>query len=250
MATIKLSNISTEAPSGADKLKLKKLTEKLDGEISELQNVLYAQRKYSLLVVLQGIDASGKDGAIKHVFGPLNPQGVQVAAFKVPTAEEAAHDFLWRIHAHTPARGMIQIFNRSHYEDVLVTRVHGWIDDKTAKQRMQNINDFERLLQQNNTVLLKFYLHISKKEQAKRLKERILDPHKRWKYSSSDMKESQKWHDYLYYYEEVFDKCSKDIPWTIVPADHNWYKEYLISQTVYDALKKLNMHYPRHITKN
>ncbi|GAA4304248.1 PPK2 family polyphosphate kinase [Compostibacter hankyongensis] len=244
MEKFSLSKISTRAPKKADKETFKAKTARLLEQLDELQYLLYAERKHALLVILQGMDAGGKDGAIRHVFGKLNPQGVQVQSFKVPTSEELEHDFLWRIHRYTPAKGMIRIFNRSHYEDVLVTRVHKLISDKTAHQRMEDINHFEKLLQHNGTHILKFYLHISKEEQAERLQERIDDPRKQWKYNANDFKERQRWHDYLGYYETVFERCGPDIPWTIVPADQNWYKEYVIARTVYDTLKKLHMRYP------
>ena len=176
MGKIKLSEIDTRAPKGWDKQETRdKLVEVL-AELDELQNLMYAESKHALLVIIQGMDASGKDGTIRNVFGKLNPQGVLVRSFKVPTAEELAHDFLWRIHAHAPAKGIIQLFNRSQYEDILVTRLHKWIDDETAYSRMKAINHFERLLtEQNNTHILKFYLHISPEEQLQRLDERIQD---------------------------------------------------------------------------
>ena len=170
MAKVKLKDIDTRAPKQLDKEKTKKDTADILVKLDELQNLLYAESHHSLLVIIQGMDASGKDGVIRNVFGKLNPQGVEVKSFKVPTAEEAAHDFLWRVHQHAPAKGIIQIFNRSHYEDVIVTRVHKWIDDDTARKRMEAINDFEKLLEQhNNTGILKFYLHVSQKEQLERL---------------------------------------------------------------------------------
>ena len=166
MGKIVLKEISTRAPKGMDKQETKEKTAKILEELDALQNLLYAESKHSVLVVIQGLDASGKDGVIRNVFGSLNPQGVTVKSFKAPTAEELAHDFLWRVHAAAPARGIIQLFNRSHYEDILITRVHKWCDDKTAKKRMKAINDFERLLtEHNNTQILKFYLHVSAEEQ-------------------------------------------------------------------------------------
>lgn len=243
MSGITLSKISTKAPKDWDKTKIKRKTTSLIKKLDDLQYLLYAENKHSLLVILQGMDAGGKDGAIRHVFGNLNPQGVTVHSFKVPTTEELEHDFLWRVHKQTPARGMIKIFNRSHYEDVLVTRVHQLVDDNTAHQRMEDINNFEKLLSNNGTLILKFYLHISPKEQAKRLQERVDDPKKRWKYNANDLVERTFWHNYLHYYEEVFEKCGH-IPWTIVPADQNWCKEYVIAQKVYDSLNELNMKFP------
>src|SRR5438552_8097088 len=194
MGKIRLKEIDTRAPKNFDKVKTKKDITDLLEKLDELQNLLYAESKHALLVIIQGMDASGKDGAIRNVFGKLNPQGVEVKSFKVPTAEEAAHDFLWRIHQHAPVKGIIQIFNRSHYEDILITRVHKWIDDDIAKKRMEAINDFEKLLHEhNNTSMLKFYLHVSQKEQLERLNERIRDPKKQWKYNENDFSETRLW---------------------------------------------------------
>ena len=190
------------------------------------------------------MDASGKDGLTRDVFTSMNPQGVSVASFKEPVKEELAHDFLWRVHQRVPAKGMIHIFNRSHYEDVLITRVHGDIDDETALKRMKAINDFERLLtEHNDTHILKFYLHISHKEQLKRLDERLKDPQKMWKYNADDFKESKLWSKYMECYEDVFKRCS-DIPWHIVPADQNWYKSYYVAKVLQKTLKGLHMKYP------
>lgn len=241
----RLSQISTKAPKELDKKEAKEKTAKLLKELDELQYLLYAESKHSVLVILQGLDASGKDGAINNVFGELNPQGVMVKSFKVPTEEEMKHDFLWRIHQNAPAKGMMQIFNRSQYEDVLVTRVHGWCDDATAQKRFRAINGFEELLTlHNNTVIFKFYLHISIEEQQERLHERIEDPTKQWKYNERDFEEAKLWDRYMQMYEDVFENCSA-VPWTIVPADQNWYKEYVIAKTVVEALKNLNMKYPQ-----
>ena len=239
-----LSDISTRAPKDFDKKETKEATAGLLKELDELQYLLFAERKHAVLVVLQGVDASGKDGAIRNVFGQLNPQGVQVHSFKVPTEEELAHDFLWRIHQHTPAKGTIQIFNRSHYEDVLVTRVHGWCDDATALKRFDAINNFEKLLAVHNaTQVLKFYLHISKEEQEERLKEREVDPRKKWKYNGRDKEEAKLWSRYQEMYEDVFTHCNLT-PCVVVPADQNWYKEYLITKTLVETLRSLNMKYP------
>ncbi|MEJ8816713.1 PPK2 family polyphosphate kinase [Lacibacter sp. H407] len=244
MAKIKLSAISTRAPKKADKEKLKAETEKILVELDELQNRLIAESKHSLLVIIQGMDASGKDGILRDVFGSLNPLGVSVTSFKAPTEEEFSHDFLWRVHKAAPAKGMIKIFNRSQYEDILVTRVHGWCDDATAVKRMKAINDFEELLvNHNNTKVLKFYLHVSPAEQQERLQERTHDPRKMWKYNEKDFAEAKLWKKYMKYYEDCFHYCNK-VPWQIIPSDQNWYKEYLIAKTVYDTLKKLNMQYP------
>lgn len=239
-----LSSISTRAPKEFEKQDIKAKTIAILQKLNELQNLLYAESKHAILVVIQGMDASGKDGVIRNVFGSLNPQGVMVKSFKVPTTEELSHDFLWRVHSAVPAKGMIQIFNRSHYEDILVTRVHNLIDDNIAKKRMKAINDFEQLLtEHNSTQVLKFYLHVSPEEQQLRLKERIDDPAKQWKYNAKDFEEAKKWDDYMKVYDDAFTHCN-DVPWTIVPADQNWYKEYLIASTLLKTLQDLDMKYP------
>jgi PPK2 family polyphosphate:nucleotide phosphotransferase len=244
MAEISLKEISTRAPKEVDKAATKEKFQKMLEEFSELQNLLYASATYSLLVVIQGIDASGKDGAIRSVFSSVNPQGVTVKSFKVPTDEDLSHDFLWRIHHSAPSKGMIQIFNRSHYEDVLVTRIHKWCDDELAKIRMKAINDFEELLLvHNKTQIVKFYLHVSAEEQLERLNERIKDPAKQWKYNEKDFSEASLYNDYRKVYEDCFENCDK-IPWTIVPADQNWYKEYVMLKVILDTLKSLDMKYP------
>lgn len=240
-----LSEISTRAPKDMDKGETKEKFPDMQKELQELQYLLYAENKHSLLVILQGMDASGKDGAIKNVFGIMNPMGVHVKSFKAPTEEELKHDFLWRIHQHTPAKGMIQVFNRSQYEDVLITRVKGWIDEDMVKKRMRSINDFEQLLEeQNNTHILKFYLHISPDEQQERLQERVSDVRKHWKYNENDLTESKLWDEYRKAYEDCFDKCGV-IPWHIVPSDQNWYKEHYIANTVLKTLKGLKMEFPK-----
>lgn len=241
----RLSDISTRAPEQLDKKATKEETAKLLAEFDELQYLLYAESKHSVLVILQGMDASGKDGAIKNVFGTLNPQGVRVHSFKVPTERELSQDFLWRIHQHAPPRGMIQIFNRSHYEDVLVTRVKGWCNDECAHKRFEAINEFEKLLQQHNhTSIFKFYLHISYEEQHERLMERLEDPRKHWKYNKGDFEERALWDQYMQMYEDVFKHCDR-VPWTIVPADQNWVKEYIIAKTLVEHLRTLDMKFPQ-----
>ena len=241
MAKIKLADIDTRAPKDLDKQTIKEKTLKILDELNDLQNLL---SKHAVLIVVQGMDASGKDGVIRNIFGKLNPQGVIVKSFKAPLAEELAHDFLWRIHSHTPARGMIQLFNRSHYEDILITRVHKWIDDDMAGKRMKAINNFEKLLaDHNSTTILKFYLHISPDEQQQRLEERIKDPAKQWKYNENDFEEARLWKDYMKMYEDCFESCN-EVPWTIVPADQNWYKEYIIAKTLRNTLADLKMQFP------
>jgi len=240
----RLSEISTRAPKDLNKEDAREQLENIVEELDELQNLLFADGNYSVLAVIQGMDASGKDGAIKNVFGKLNPQGVSVTSFKVPTAEEAAHDFLWRIHKNTPQKGYIQVFNRSHYESVLVTRVHNDITDETAYRRMKAINQFEDLLQSdNNTVILKFYLHVSKDKQLERLNERLTEPRKHWKANPKDFKEAELWDKYIKAYEDVFENCNKP-EWIIVPSDQNWNKEYTIASALLNALRKLDMKYP------
>lgn len=241
---MKLTTISTRAPKNLDKETTKQETQKLLQKLPELQNVMYAQDKYSLLVILQGVDASGKDGVVKAVFTGVNPLGCSVKSWKAPSSEEKEHDFLWRIHKEMPERGTIKIFNRSHYEDVLITRVEKWIDDTTAHRRFNFINQFEKMIsEENNTIILKFYLHISKEEQKERLEERISDPTKNWKSNPSDMLVNEKWDNYQAAYEDVF-KHSNETPWHIIPSDQNWYKEHLIAKTIVETLEKLNMQYP------
>ena len=239
-----LNKLATEADNKIDKDEIKAKTDKLKEEIGQLQDVLFAERKHALLVVLQGMDASGKDGVVKKVFDAVNPAGCNVFPFKVPTEIEASHDFLWRVHNKVPPKGMIHIFNRSHYEAILIERVHKWIDEKTVEQRIEHINDFEKLLTQCGTTILKFYLHVSKDEQLKRLKERISDPTKNWKYNEGDLKERELWDDYMKAYEDVIEKCSKAVEWHVIPSDQNWYKEYLISEKICETLKTLKMKYP------
>ena len=239
-----LKDLSTKAPKDFDKKETKEQTLLLLEELNELQNLLYAESRHAVLVILQGMDASGKDGVIRKVMGSMNPQGVMVRSFKVPTEEEKAHDFLWRIHKYAPAKGMIQVFNRSHYEDVLVTRVNGWCDDATALRRFDAINQFEEWLTlHNSTLIFKFYLHISPEEQKERLEERKSDPTKQWKYNSKDFDVARLWDQYMEMYEDVFENCNA-LPWTLVPSDQNWYKEYLVARTMVDRLKELNMKFP------
>jgi len=240
-----LKDKDTRAPKELDKKEIKEASVVLHDRLNELQNILYAESKHAVLIIFQGMDASGKDGIIRNVLGKINPQGVQVASFKVPTEEEAAHDFLWRIHSKVPAKGMIQVFNRSHYEDVLITRVHGWCDDETARKRFEAINDFEQLLaKHNNTVIIKCYLHVSPEEQKERLQERLSDPTKHWKHNKKDVEEAKLWDRYMQMYEDAFANCNA-IPWNIIPADQNWYKEYLVAKLLVDALEALDMHYPK-----
>jgi PPK2 family polyphosphate:nucleotide phosphotransferase len=220
--------------------------EKTIAGMDETQYLLYADGKHALLVILQAMDAGGKDGTIRHVMCGLNPQGVRVTSFKVPTAEELAHDFLWRIGKAVPRIGEIGIFNRSQYEDVLVVRVHRLVPESVWFKRYEQINNFERLLADSNLTILKFFLHISKEEQKRRLKMRLATPTKRWKLSASDFEERKRWPDYMRAYEDALSKCStRFAPWFIIPADHKWYRNLAVSHIVLDALKKLNLKYPK-----
>jgi PPK2 family polyphosphate:nucleotide phosphotransferase len=228
-----------------DKKDAPKALEKLTNRLEELQELLYAEGKHKLLIVLQAMDTGGKDGVIRHVFDGVNPQGVKVAAFKAPTPIELSHDYLWRIHQHTPARGEIVIFNRSHYEDVLVVRVHNLVPEDVWRKRYDQINAFEQMLADEGVTILKFYLHISKDEQKERLQERLDDPAKHWKFSSGDLAERKRWPDYMAAYEEMLERTSmKHAPWFVVPANRKWYRNLVISHTVIDALEKLKMEFP------
>jgi PPK2 family polyphosphate:nucleotide phosphotransferase len=214
-------------------------------ELARLQNLLYAENRRALLIVLQGMDTSGKDGTIRHVMAGLSPLGVQVKAFKAPTEEELAHDFLWRVHKEVPRRGFIGIFNRSHYEDVLVVRVHELVPRKVWKSRYEQINDFEKLLVKNNVIILKFFLHISKSEQKTRLEQRLADPTRYWKFSLADINEREYWSAYRKAYEEALTRCStKWAPWHLVPANHKWYRNLVVAETMVDTLRALDMEYP------
>ncbi len=212
----------------------------------DLQEILYAQARHSLLIVLQGMDTSGKDGVIRHVMSGVNPQGCQVVSFKQPTPEELSHDFLWRIHRHTPARGQIAIFNRSHYEDVLVVRVHNLVPPAVWRRRYDQINEFEELLaDQGGTTILKFFLHISKEEQKERLQARLDDPTKQWKFRVGDLKERALWDEYVAAYEEALSRCSTQVaPWFIVPANRKWYRNVVVARIIVEALEGLDLRYP------
>jgi PPK2 family polyphosphate:nucleotide phosphotransferase len=219
---------------------------KLNKRLEALQELLYAEHKHKVLVVLQGMDTSGKDGVIRHVFEGVNPQGVRVAAFKQPTEEELRHDYLWRVHQQTPGSGEIVIFNRSHYEDVLVVRVHNIVPDKVWKRRYDHINRFERQLADEGATILKFFLHITPDEQKKRLQERLDDADKQWKFNVGDLAERKFWADYQLAYEEVLSRTStSSAPWYIVPANKKWRRNLVISTVLVTALEKLKMRYPQ-----
>lgn len=240
-----LAKIETRSPKGLDKEATKLKVLKLNAELAELQNVLFAENKYKVLVVFQGMDASGKDGVVKGVFRGINPAGVRVKSFKSPTVEERSHNFLWRIAKEVPPSGMIQVFNRSHYEDILFPTVHNLVPEKIMKRRYDQINSFEDVLTDNNTILFKFYMHISKKEQMERLKERMVLPEKKWKYNPSDIKESRLWDKYMKVYENIFAKCGKHHPWKVIPAGQNWYRDYVVLSHIVPKLRSLKMQYPK-----
>ena len=236
-------------PGFADKHETKKSAlqkiGKLKKRMDELQFQIYAEQKRSLLICLQGLDAAGKDGVIRHVIGLMNPQGCRVVSFKQPSQEELAHDFLWRIEIQTPKRGEVVIFNRSHYEDVLIVRVHDLVPKKVWSKRFKQINDFERLLVANGTHILKFFLHISKEEQLHRFEQRLDDPTRRWKISGADYSERDLWNDYQKAYEDVLSKCNtKDAPWFVIPSDHKWFRDLAVSQIIADTMEKLHIEIP------
>ena len=241
---VKLSEVSTQAPKGIKKKDLKEETERLVERLGELQHMLYAEGKHSVLVVLQGMDASGKDGAVRSVFRDCTIAGLDLVSFKKPTELEIAHDFLWRVHRWAPEKGMLTIFNRSHYEDILIQRVHKWIDMNRVKKRMAAINAFEELLQfDNNTLIFKFYMHISQTEQEIQLQERLDDPTKYWKHNPGDWEERKLWAEYMEAYEYVINQSK--VPWHICPVDDRWYRNYFILKTMVEAMEKLEMVMPK-----
>jgi len=218
---------------------------KLNTELAALQEQLFAEGKHRLLIVLQAMDTGGKDGVIRAVFEGVNPQGVKVASFKVPTPVELSHDYLWRVHQQTPGKGEMVIFNRSHYEDVLVVRVHQLVPEEVWSRRYQHIREFERLLADEGTTILKFYLHIDLQEQAQRFLARVEDPTKQWKFNPGDLDERERWEEYMKAYEDMLNQTSTDwAPWYIIPANKKWYRNWLISRIVIKTLKDLDMRYP------
>jgi PPK2 family polyphosphate:nucleotide phosphotransferase len=219
--------------------------EKLNDKLETLQELLFAEHRHKVLVVLQAMDTGGKDGAIRRVFDGVNPAGVRVASFKAPTAEELDHDYLWRVHRVTPGNGEMVIFNRSHYEDVIVVRVHELVPAEVWGKRFDQINEFERMLAENGTTILKFYLHIDKDEQKERLRARLDDPLKRWKFRLADLQERKRWPAYMQAYEDVLNKTSTDhAPWHIVPANHKWFRDLVISSILVETLEGLKMKFP------
>jgi PPK2 family polyphosphate:nucleotide phosphotransferase len=245
-AQVKLSHLPTDEDGGyASKEAAAPVVVKHRARLDALQGVFYASQKHSLLIVLQGMDTAGKDGTIRHIFSGVNPQGCDVTAFKVPTDLELRHDFLWRAHNAVPPSGMIGIFNRSHYEDVLSPRVHKVISAKVARQRLDDINEFESMLADNGVLILKFFLHISEEQQTARLQSRLDDPNKHWKLSAADFKERQFWHKYQSAYNELIAATShKHAPWFVIPSDHKWYRDLAISQILVNTLEGLKLTYP------
>jgi PPK2 family polyphosphate:nucleotide phosphotransferase len=234
------NSYSKEAPEVT-----RKLQEDLDSMYA-LQERLYAEGQQALLIVLQGMDTGGKDGTIKHVMTGLNPQACNVVSFKAPTPEELAHDFLWRIHQHVPPKGHITVFNRSHYEDVLISRVHQLVPEKISKYRYNQINEFEELLVESGTRILKFFLYISKDEQKRRLQERIDKPEKHWKLAPSDFAERQLWDKYIEAYEAMLSECSTQMaPWYIIPANHKWYRNMLVADVIEKTLRDMDPQWPK-----
>jgi len=245
-AAIDLSEYDPD-DSGVFKTKseVRKLVKSNRTRIAELQELMFAEGKHAMLIVLQAMDAGGKDGTIRHVMGGFNPQGCHVVGFGVPTKQELAHDFLWRIHPHTPPRGYVSIFNRSHYEDVLVVRVKELVPKKVWQARYDHINNFERLLADSGVTILKFYLHISKDEQKKRFERRLQRPDKHWKFDPADLKTRTRWDDYMRAFEDVFSKCNHPwAPWYIVPANRKWYRNLVVSTIIVEAMERMDMHYP------
>jgi PPK2 family polyphosphate:nucleotide phosphotransferase len=244
-ADVDLAAIDTRATSGFEKDHGKDRLKDLNDRLEHLQELLYAEGEHKLLIVLQGMDTSGKDGTIRHVFEGVNPQGVKVASFKKPTEQELSHDYLWRVHRHTPGSGEIVIFNRSHYEDVLVVRVLGLVPEERWRKRYDHIVEFERLLADEGTTILKFFLHISRDEQKERLQARLDDPSKHWKFSVGDLATRRSWDEYTAAYTEMLERTSTEhAPWFVVPADRKWHRNLVIAETMVSTLEGLEMGYP------
>jgi PPK2 family polyphosphate:nucleotide phosphotransferase len=243
--SVDLSEWKTDDAKDVDREEIEARTAENTRAIADLQHRLYAEDKRSLLVVLQAMDAAGKDSTIRRVFGPVNPQGVRVTPFKKPTHEELAHDFLWRIHKHAPARGHIAVFNRSHYEDVLVVRVNELVPKDVWKKRYETINAFEQSLVDSNTRIIKIYLHLSEDRQLEKLRDRLEDPTKNWKFESGDLATRERWDDYMDAYEDAISKCNtSDAPWYIVPTDRKWYRVHAISEIIRSTLEEMDPRFP------
>jgi PPK2 family polyphosphate:nucleotide phosphotransferase len=244
---VKLARFDANETLGYEKgPQCKKLVDKALARLDELQDTFYAENKRALLILLQGMDAAGKDGTIRHVMSGVNPQGCSVTAFKVPSHQEAQHDFLWRAHLAVPGRGQIGIFNRSYYEDVLVVRVHKLVPEEVWKTRFEQINNFEAMLAENNVTILKFFLHISKDEQKRRFAERLDDPAHQWKLSPADLAERKYWDDYVEAYEAALTKCNTEVaPWYIIPANHKWFRNLAVSRIIARTMEGFHSKYPK-----
>lgn len=238
-----LKKISTLPAKHTDKKKCKDELMEYHKHLFELQNVFYADGRFGLLIILQGMDTSGKDGTIRHVMTCMNPMGLQVHSFKKPTEEELNHDFLWRVYPHMPAKSMIQVFNRSYYEDIIVPIVNKSLTKDRLEHRINLINELEQHFLQNDIHVLKFFLHISQDEQKERIKERLTMPQKKWKYSKEDEEAARKWNTYMSIYDKLINDCDQ-IPWHIIPADKRWYRNYSVAKIITEYLKKLNLNYP------
>jgi len=244
-AKVELARIDPEDTADLSKEEAQKQEDRLEDELTELQERLYAESQQALLVIFQAMDAGGKDGAIRKVFDCVNPQGVRVSSFKAPTPLELSHDFLWRIHQRVPPKGYIGIFNRSHYEDVLVVRVNELVSPDIWRARYAHINAFESQLHASGTRILKFYLHISKDEQKRRFEERLHDPSKHWKFATGDLAVRKRWDDYMRAYEDALSHCSTEVaPWYIIPANKKWFRDLLVTQIIVETLRSMNPRYP------
>lgn len=242
---VKLNDYDPEGNGDLDKDTAAKESDRLRKRLETLQEMMYAESKQALLCVFQAMDTGGKDSTVRRVFGGLTPLGTKVAAFKAPSAEELAHDFLWRVHQQVPPKGLIGIFNRSHYEDVLVVRVNGLVAKEVWQQRYEQINQFERLLVETGTRIIKFYLHISKAEQKERLQDRLNEPEKHWKFSLGDLPVREKWDDYMAAYEDAITHCNTDYaPWVIVPANRKWVRDLVVLRKVVQTLEAMDLKYP------
>jgi len=245
LSKVNLADYAPDYKGEMDKASAREAEKALEARMFELQEMLYAQRKKALLIVLQAMDAGGKDGTIKRVFDNVNPQGVVATSFKVPTEEELEHDFLWRIHKAAPRKGYIGIFNRSHYEDVLVVRVNNIVPEDVWRARYDHINNFEKLLHDNGTYILKFFLHIDKDEQKERFQERLDRPEKNWKFSMGDLPVREQWDEYMQAYTDALTFCNTEYaPWHIVPANRKWYRNYVITKTIVETMEKMDLAFP------
>lgn len=245
-ANIELRSMRTKESQSLSKKEAKKIHSRNLKKLVSLQARLFAEKKQSLLLVIQAMDTGGKDSTIRKIVGVVNPQGCRVTGFKAPSAEELGHDFLWRIHDHVPPKGYIGIFNRSHYEDVLIVRVHGLASSELIENRYHHINEFERLLDDHGVTIIKVMLHISKDYQLERLRERLIDPEKHWKFNPGDLEERKSWDDYMHAYEIMLNRCSTDhAPWYVIPAEKRWFRDAVVSQLVVETLQRMDPQYPK-----